>query len=155
MRYVRPGSARRARSARSLRDVDYRALAAFRTALRRFLRASVERARAIGVSAQQHQLLLSVKGHAGDGPPVKGELAEALQVRPHTVVGLVDRAANARLAKRVAVGGDRRRVGVALTARGERVLARLTEGNRVELARLRELLGKVSWGRNEPSNEGE
>jgi DNA-binding MarR family transcriptional regulator len=154
VRYVRPPSARHARSSRLLSAVDYRALAAFRSALRRFLRASAERARAIGVSPQQHQLLLSVKGHAGDGTPVMGELAESLQVRPHTMVELVDRAANAGLAKRVAVGGDRRRVGVALTARGERVLARLTEGNRVELARLRELLGKVSWGRNESSNVG-
>jgi DNA-binding MarR family transcriptional regulator len=142
-------------SERSLRDVDYRALAAFRTALRRFLRASAERARAIGVSAQQHQLLLAVKGHAAADPPCMGDLAEALQVRPHTAVGLVDRAAKAGLAKRVTVGDDRRRVGVALTARGERVLARLTEGNRVELARLRELLGRVSWDREEPANEGE
>ena len=146
---------RRTGSSRTLRDVDYRALAAFRSALRRFLRASAERARAIGVSAQQHQLLLAIKGSAADRPPFMGELAEALQVRPHTVVGLVDRAATAGLAKRVAARGDRRHVGVALTVRGERVLARLTEGNRVELGRLRELLGKVSWGRDEAANQGE
>ena len=115
----------------------------FRTALRRFLRGSAERARAIGVSPQQHQLLLAVKGHAGDTPPVMGELAEALQVRPHTAVGLVDRATRRGLAKRVAVGGDRRRVGVALTRRGEHLLARLTAGNRLELAGLRELLERV------------
>jgi len=140
--------------ARSLRDVDYRALAAFRTALRRFLRASAERARALGVSPQQHQLLLAIKGHAGAEPPLMGELADALQVRPHSAVGLVDRAVTAGLARRLTLGGDRRRVGVALTAHGGRTLARLTEDNRIELAGLRELLGRVSWGRRRPLNHG-
>lgn len=134
------------RARRPLSDVDYRALAAFRSALRRFLRASGERARAAGVTAAQHQLLLAVKGHPGPAPPLVGELAAALQVRPHTVVGLVDRAARAGLASRVPVAGDRRRVGVTLTPRGHRVLARVTEANRLELEGLRKLLGRVSWG---------
>lgn len=144
MRYIRARRARAPGRGHALREMDYRALAAFRTALRRFLRASADRARTAGVTAQQHQLLLAVKGHAGPGPPLMGDLAEALQVRPHTVVGLVDRVARAGLARRMSVPGDRRRVGVTLTARGERVLGGLTEGNRRELAGLRELLGRVS-----------
>jgi DNA-binding MarR family transcriptional regulator len=134
-------------ASRPLRRVDYRALAAFRTSLRRFLRASAERARAVGISAQQHQLLLAIQGHAGDTPPGMGELAEALQVRPHTAVGLADRASRAGLVRRIAVSADHRRVGLVLRPRGERLLARLTEANRIELARLRVLLGRVAWGR--------
>jgi DNA-binding MarR family transcriptional regulator len=127
----------------ALRDADYRALAAFRAALRRFLRASADRARAAGITAQQHQLLLAIRGHAGTMSPVVGELAEALQVRPHTAVGLVDRVADAGLVRRVAAGVDRRRVGVELTARGRQALARISEENRLELAGLRRLLGRV------------
>lgn len=44
---------------------EYEALHAFRHALRRFLRFSEEGARAAGLTAQQHQLLLAVKGQPG------------------------------------------------------------------------------------------
>jgi DNA-binding MarR family transcriptional regulator len=129
--------------------VDYRALAAFRSALRRFLRASAERARAVGMSAQQHQLLLAIKGHAGADPPLMGELAEALQVSPHAAVGLANRAARAGLLRRITVSSDRRRVGLVLTARGERLLASVTEANRIEMIGLRGLMTRVSYGRKD------
>ena len=134
-----------ARRTARLRDTDYRSLAAFRTALRRFLRGSAERARRAGLTAQQHQLLLAVKGHAGQEAPSMGELAEALQVRAHTAVGLVDRAARRGLARRTRGERDRRRVGVTLTARGERLLTLVTEGNRAELLGLRRLLQRAQW----------
>ena len=59
----------------ALSDADYRRIAAFRTELRRFLRFSEDAAREVGLTAQQHQALLSIRGHAGTGPPSVGELA--------------------------------------------------------------------------------
>src|SRR6185295_5825946 len=126
MRLIGASSRRQAAAPGPVGGVDYRALAAFRSALRRFLRASAERARAVGMSAQQHQLLLAIKGHAGADPPLMGELAEALQVSPHAAVGLANRAARAGLLRRITVSSDRRRVGLVLTARGERLLASVT-----------------------------
>jgi DNA-binding MarR family transcriptional regulator len=91
--------------------------------------------------------LLAIKGHAGADPPLMGELADSLQVSPHAAVGLVDRAARAGLVRRVAVSSDRRRVSLVLSPRGERLLALVTEANRLETIGLRGLLKRVSWGR--------
>jgi DNA-binding MarR family transcriptional regulator len=121
---------------------DYEALAAFRYALRRFLRFTEEGARGTGLTPQQHQLLLAVKGRPGrDWTSIK-ELAEALQIRHHTAVGLVDRCAAAGLIRRTADPGDRRHVRVLLTKRGEDVLGRLSARNRRELEALRRALGR-------------
>ena len=54
---------------RPLGDRDYRALAEFRHALRRFLAFSEQAARDAGLTPSQHQLLLAVRGHAGPGQP--------------------------------------------------------------------------------------
>jgi DNA-binding MarR family transcriptional regulator len=121
--------------------LDYEALAAFRAALRRFLRFTEEGARAAGLTPQQHQLLLAVKGQPGrDWVSIK-EVAEALQVRHHAAVGLVDRCEGAGLVRRVADPHDRRQVRVVLTGAGEKVLERLSARNRRELETLREALG--------------
>src|SRR5690606_30729116 len=84
-----------------LSDRDYRALAEFRSALRRFLHFSEQAAREAGITPAQHQLLLAVRGFAGPGTPVVGDLAEALQLRHHSTVELVDRAERAGLVTRV------------------------------------------------------
>jgi DNA-binding MarR family transcriptional regulator len=78
-------------TARPLTDGDYRTLARFRHALRVFLRFSEEAARAEGLTPAQHQLLLAVRGHDDPGAASISDLAEALQLRNHSVVGLVDR----------------------------------------------------------------
>ena len=88
---------------------EYRALASFRRALRGFLRFSEDAARAVGVTPAQHQLLLAIKGFPGDGSPSVGELAEALQLRHHSAVELVDRAASAGLVRRIEDRDDARR----------------------------------------------
>jgi DNA-binding MarR family transcriptional regulator len=123
-----------------LRKQDYEALAAFRAALRSFLRFSEEGARSAGVTPQQHQLLLAIKGQKGRDWASLSEIAEALQVRHHTAVGLVDRSARARLVRRSVDPDDRRQVRVCLTKRGELLLARLSQRNRSELAGLRRAL---------------
>jgi DNA-binding MarR family transcriptional regulator len=119
---------------------DYEALAAFRAALRRFIHFSEEGARAAGLTPQQHQLLLAVKGQPGREWASVSDLAEALQVRHHAAVGLVDRCERAGLVRRAPDPKDRRQVRVSLTEKGEAILARLSARNRRELRALRQAL---------------
>ena len=72
---------------------DYESLASFRGALRRFLRFSEEGARAAGITPQQHQALLAVMGQNGRDWASISEIAEFLQLKHHTAVGLIDRCA--------------------------------------------------------------
>ena len=74
---------------------DFQNLLAFRTSLRRFLHWSQTQARAVGLTPAQHQLLVAIKGHAGNQDPTISDLAEYLLLRHHSVVELVDRAAAA------------------------------------------------------------
>jgi DNA-binding MarR family transcriptional regulator len=120
-----------------LSQTDYETLARFRHALRVFLRFSEEAARAEGLTPTQHQLLLSVKGHPGPGPPSISDVAEALQLRVHSAVELVQRAAAAGLVHRRVDPGDGRRQLVDLTPTGERHLMHLSLLHRAELRRFR------------------
>lgn len=116
---------------------DLRNLARFRYAMRRFLRASEEAARAAGLTPQHQQLLLGVAGFNGTGAATIGELAEFLQVRHHSAVGLVDRAEALGYVRRRPGTDDRREVRVYLTADGTRRLKALSEQHRRELAGMR------------------
>jgi DNA-binding MarR family transcriptional regulator len=116
-----------------LSDAAYTALATFRYELRRFLRFSEQAARAAGLAPQQHQLLLALRGAPRGAPLAIGALAERLQVRHHTAVGLVDRMAARGLVRRTRAADDRRRVLVGLTARGAARLPRLSAMHREEL----------------------
>ncbi len=120
----------------SLTKSDFERLAALRRALRRFLRFSQEAARAGGLAPQQHQVLLAIKGFPGRDYASIGELAEALDLRHHSAVGLVDRLARRRLVRRAPSAADRRRVEIRLTARGEAILARLSAAHLRELRQL-------------------
>jgi DNA-binding MarR family transcriptional regulator len=120
-----------------LPDRDYRALARFRRALRRFLAFSEQAAREAGVTPAQHQLLLAVRGHDGDGPPSTSDLAAALQLKVHSVVELIDRAERAGLVARHQDPADGRRQLVTLTDRGRDVLRGLAAAHRAELRRVR------------------
>jgi DNA-binding MarR family transcriptional regulator len=126
---------------------EYEALAAFRYALRQFLSFSEQAARAVGLSPQQHQALLSIQGYPGRDWVTMSELAERLQIRHHSAVGLVDRLAGLKLLRREAVPTDRRQVHVRLTANGERLLEKLSAAHRQELQqhgpRLAELISRL------------
>lgn len=128
---------------------DYEALAAFRRALRRFLHVTEEGARAAGLTPQQHQLILAVKGQPSRDWALVGELAEALQIRPHAAGELIDRTAKAGLVERTPDPEDRRSVRISLTAAGEDVLARLSHRNRGELRALQQAL-RLPFLQNEP-----
>lgn len=112
-------------------------LARFRYQLRRFLRFSEKAARACGVTPQQHQLMLGIAGFAQGGSATISELAEFLQERNNSVVGLVERAVESGLVRRESGARDRRQVIVSLTPRGEAILARLSELHLDEVQRMR------------------
>lgn len=115
---------------------DHERLATFRYALRRFLRFSEERAAEQGLTPQQHQTLLAVQGMPGREHATIGELAERLQLRHHSVVGLVDRLEREKLLRREASADDGRCVVVRLSAAGLRRLNAISAANRGELTRL-------------------
>jgi DNA-binding MarR family transcriptional regulator len=126
-----------------LSNADYRALARFRYALRVFLRFSEEAARSAGLTPNQHQLLLAVRGWDGDGPPSMSDLAERLQLAPHSTLELARRAEEAGLVELAVDDDDRRRQLVALTPAGRDTLAELTSLHRDELRRFRQEMRDV------------
>lgn len=118
---------------RRLTKADFELLASFRYALRRFLGFSESAALGQGVTLQQYQALLAIEGFPGRSWVTIGELAEQMQVAHHSAVGLVDRMEALRLLRRTLSREDRRRVHVALTARGRNVLEKLYRAHREEL----------------------
>lgn len=114
---------------------QYEELAAFRYALRQFLHFSEEAAHQAGITPQQHQALLAIKGFPGRDSVTVGELAERLQLRHHSAVGLVDRLVAEKWVARVPSVRDRRRVFVQLTRRGEDILEKLSSAHTEQLKR--------------------
>ena len=127
----------------ALEDGDYRALAAFRAELRRFLAFSQGAARAAGITPQQHQALLAVRGHDGPGPASVSDVATALGLRLHSATELLVRTERAGLLHRGTDPGDRRRTVCTLTPDGERVLSALSEQHRTELRQLRAVVAAL------------
>lgn len=123
------------RSSARITKSHYELLASLRHALRRFLSFSQEAARAAGLTPQQHQALLAIKGFPGRDFTSIGELADRLQLRHHSAVGLVDRLGKRQLIRRVASRADRRRAELRLTTKGEALIEQLSA---VHLAELRQ-----------------
>jgi DNA-binding MarR family transcriptional regulator len=117
-------------------DDDYRRLLDLRTGLREFLRWSEQQATAVGITPAQHQLLLAVRGSSDPAGPTIGDLADALLLRHHSAVGLVDRAVDAGLVSRHADALDHRVVRLRLTPLGARRLRQLSGAHLEELRRL-------------------
>jgi len=115
---------------------QYEALAAFRYALRKFLRFSESAAQAAGITPQQHQALLAIKGFPGRDQVTVGELAERLQLRHHSVVGLIDRLVLEQLVARAPSHTDRRQVLIELTRGGDEMLERLSALHQEQLERI-------------------
>jgi DNA-binding MarR family transcriptional regulator len=124
---------------------DFEALAQFRFGIRRYLRFSEETVRGDGLTPQQYQLLLALKGFPGREWASVRELADRLQLRHHSVVELLNRAQGQGLVERVADPDDGRAVRVLLTRAGEQVLARLSALHRDELRRMQAVLALPTW----------
>ena len=131
--------------AAALTKQDFEALAAFRFAIRSYLRFSEDTVRAHGISPQQYQLMLALAGFPGrDWASVK-ELAERLQLKHHSVVELINRAQQQDLVERTADPDDARAVRVQLTADGARALGLLSALHRDELRRMGSALTPPPW----------
>jgi DNA-binding MarR family transcriptional regulator len=140
---ARPRVAQEKIPSRRITKKEYEKLAAFRFTLRQFLRFSEVAARSVGLTSQQHQALLSIKGFPDGKVITIGRLAEQLQVAHHTAVELVDRLTFQDLVWREASIVDRRQVHIKLTDRGEEVLEALTSVHRQELRHLSKRLNSL------------
>jgi DNA-binding MarR family transcriptional regulator len=120
-------------------DADYEALAAFRRGLREFLAFSEAQARAAGLTPQQHQALLAIRGAPGRALSI-GALADDLILKPHSALELSDRLVAAGFVLRTADPTDRRRVTLTLTRKAQTLLARLSAAHLTELDRQQSLL---------------
>jgi len=115
---------------------DYAQLAAFRHALRGFLRFSEAAAAELGLTAKHYQVMLLLRGCPDDRRVSINDLALELFIKHNSAVGLVDRLAQERLILREPSSVDRRKVELRLTGRGRQVLAKLAATHRRELQRI-------------------
>jgi DNA-binding MarR family transcriptional regulator len=112
---------------------DYQALAEFRYQIRRFLHFSEQAVKKAGLKRGQYQLMLAIKGiPAGVRPRIR-ELADRMEIRHHSAVELVNRLEAGGFVHRARAQEDRREVLLALTPKGERVLADLALHHHEEL----------------------
>ena len=123
--------------------VDYKALAQFRFELRKFQAFSEAAAHKEGLSSQQHQALLIIKGFSSQNLVSIGELAKFLLIRHHTAVELIDRMAKLGLLRRVVDNDDGRRALVKLTKEGEKRLQRLSKIHFAEIRAISPTLSKI------------
>jgi DNA-binding MarR family transcriptional regulator len=128
----------------SFADADYAALAHFRRSLRLFLSFSEDAARANGLTPQQHQAILAIRGLSDENGLSVGDLARQLIIQPHSAVELLNRLEGSGLIIRTVGAADRRCVMVTLTARAERLLRKLSHMHVAELRRQApELVGSL------------
>ena len=127
-----------------LEQEDFERLLGFRDGLRRFLHWSELKAKEVGLTGSQHQLLLVIRGHAGD--PSSGDVAEHQLLPHHTPDELVDRAVRLGLVERSSDDDDHRVVRLSLTAEGDARLAALATAHLEELSRLRRRVAAL-WDR--------
>jgi DNA-binding MarR family transcriptional regulator len=126
-----------------LKTEDYARLAAFRHALRRFLRFSELAAGEVGLTSQHYQAMLVLRGCPQDRRITIADLAQQLLIKHNSAVELVDRLVREDLAVREASSADRRKVELRLTARGREVLAKLAALHRAELQRVGPVLKRL------------
>jgi DNA-binding MarR family transcriptional regulator len=123
------------KESQSLTDADYARLADFRYAMRCFLEFSEIAAIKEGLTPQQHQALLVIRGSEGATATV-GRLAERLRIRHHTAVEQAQRLEAASMISRETNPKDRRSVLLRLTSEGDAMLERLSLAHRAELGEL-------------------
>lgn len=125
-----------------LTEADYTALAEFRFALRQFLAFSERRAAACGLTPQQHQALLAIRGAAHANVSV-GYVAERLTLKPHSATGLIDRLEALGFVTRRPSPADGRQALLQLTPKAQTLLRQLSETHREEILRLRPMLTEL------------
>lgn len=139
---ARPAGAKPAKKSKA-QAVDYKALAQFRFELRKFQAFSEAAAQKEGLTPQQHQALLIIKGFSSHEPVSVGELAKFLLIRHHTAVELMDRMTKLGLLRRVIDNEDGRRALVKLTREGEKRLRKLSKIHSAEISAISPTLTKI------------
>jgi len=119
----------------SLTGAHYQALADFRHALRQFLAFSEEAANGAGLTAQQHQALLSIRGAPGGAALGVNQLAGRLLISRDAAAELVDWLQQAGLVSHGQNGDGRSRI--VLTAKAEAILHSLSLAHMLELKAVR------------------
>lgn len=127
---------------KSFSKSQYENLAAFRFALRKFLRFSEDAAGEAGLTPQQHQALLAIRA-ADPARATVGYVAERLILKPHSATGLIDRLETLGLVRRETGGEDRRRALLRLTEKAYGLLEQLSSAHRDEIQRLRPILSDI------------
>jgi DNA-binding MarR family transcriptional regulator len=112
---------------------QYRDLSEFRRQIRQFLHFSEATAKEHGLEAQQHQLLLAVRGLPEGVKPTIRELASRLFIQHHSAVELINRLEHTGAIERTPGEQDKREVWIRLTAEGRSVLRKLALAHRGEL----------------------
>jgi DNA-binding MarR family transcriptional regulator len=135
----------------TLDQSDLEHLLELRTGLRRFLRWSEEQAKAAGLTAAKHQLLLAVQGHPDPAGPTIGEIADYLVLRHHSAVELVNRAVKDGLVRRNPDPVSRSVVRVTVTPLGAAKLDALAEAHLEEIAHLAPTM-RTLWRQLEHAN---
>ena len=144
-------------SMKKLTSTDYQALAEFRFQIRKFLHLSERAGQQAGLERGQYQLMLAIKGMPAGVRPRVAELASRMQIQHHSAVELGNRLEAGGFVRRERALQDRREVLLALTAKGERVLAELALHHHEQLRSagpvLVAALRRVMHGDNETSEK--
>lgn len=131
-----------------LDDADYGALAQFRRSIREFLSFSEEVAKKSGLTPQQHQAILAIRGTPREKGFSVGDLAAHLMIQHHSAVELTNRLVSASLVERMVDADDRRRMQLHLTQRAHELLEELSWAHVSELKRrgseLADVLNKLN-----------
>jgi DNA-binding MarR family transcriptional regulator len=108
-----------------LTRAQMRRLAEFRFQLRKFLHFSSLAAGAVGLRAQQYQLLQCVWGMPEELDPTIANVAARMLLKHNSAVELVDRTIEQGLLRRCPDPTDHRRILLRMTTHGEQLLASL------------------------------
>jgi len=119
-----------------LNPVDFETLATFRYQIRKFLRFSKDFLCAEDLTPDQYQALLAIRAASPRCKLSIRDLAEQLQVRHHSTVGIVDQLVSRQVVVREVAPKDRRKILLALTEKGELLVQRLAPAHHEELSRL-------------------
>ncbi|VFR56362.1 Transcriptional regulator, MarR family [plant metagenome] len=121
---------------------DFIALSKLRYELRKFLAFSEAAAAANGLTPQQHQVLLAIKGSPDDVLTV-GEIADRMLLRHHSAGELVGRLERMGLVSREHDPRDRRRINIRVTELTEAKLRLLSGAHLDELSATGPLLSTL------------
>jgi DNA-binding MarR family transcriptional regulator len=137
---------------------DYQALANLRFALRKFTEFSTAEVQRLGITPQQHQALLAIKGLPATKRMTIGMLADRLLIAPNSATALVNRLTETGLVERNASGSDARRQYLGLTKKANDILAKLSGAHLHEIREMapelmqalrmlqdRQKLEKIAW----------